>query len=124
MVDRSETQNGMNNPVEKYQIPVWKKAVYLGIPAGLALLWCLYSLCVDLRNPACSMFSRSGSILVGAGAWLGYHEARWSFVYDQGALYFNPDPSIKKYVIVSFIFAILGTIIWGYGDLLLRYFVQ
>ena len=110
--------------VEKYCMSLWQKSYLIWLPLVLGIGCVAVSLAVDLTTGQSQFFSRSGAIMAMSGVWVGYIEAKWSFVSDEDdsgrfSLFFDPDESLKKYATISFFYGLFGTAIWGYGDLLL-----
>lgn len=104
--------SSMNPPEETLKskiINVWVPALSC---AGLFAI----SLFLDLQKPAIEMFwlQRSGAVITILGAWIAFYEAKESFKYINGSIFINNE---LPYKIMSLILVIIGTVLWGYGDI-------
>jgi len=99
---------------------------------GIAVLFTIASLSVDWYLTSKIWFSRSGSILVLLSVIVEYRIAQYIYNDIQKSLFINkkiklpiplkPQPQKEKVVVarIAHSFIVLGTLIWGYGDLLLN----
>lgn len=88
------------------------------LPAVLALGLLAASLIADWGSHAGGWTQRSGNVLIVAGAYIGYHEARRALQFIGGDLYLNPE---LWYKVLALALVLIGTVISGYGDLLVAW---
>ena len=95
-----------------------KKSLFIHgvLPAIVAALVLVASVTADLISPGEHWFQRAGSVTTVLGAYVAYIDASRSFKFIDGSFYINHE---LPYRIVSVTLVVLGTLIWGYGDLLL-----
>ena len=94
------------------------KLTHVYIPATLGLLAFCSSLVGDYYDPSGHWVQRSGSLLVLVGSYITYHEAKRHFRFLDGKLFINFD---IPYRILGIIYLVVGTVVWGYGDLLVKW---
>jgi hypothetical protein len=99
-----------------------KKSVTINVilPTVVAVIVMSISLGMDIFETNTIWFQRSGSIMTIIGAYIAFHEARLSIqtIKDKDGhvqLLINKE---LPYAWLSIILLFIGTIIWGYGDLL------
>ncbi|MDD2319358.1 MAG: hypothetical protein PHO83_04825 [Geobacteraceae bacterium] len=95
---------------------------------GLALLWVGGSLLASLAWPKGNWFCRSGAVMVLLAVIVEFHlgnlqqaeNSNASVIAGLGIPVSGDLPKIKQHLAkAAHIFAISGTLIWGYGDLLI-----
>ena len=94
---------------------------------GLALLWVVGSFIASLACPKGNWFSRSGAVMVLLAVIVEFHLGKLqqaenstaSVVAGFGVPFPGDLPIVKqRLATAAHIFAISGTLIWGYGDFL------
>lgn len=111
----------MNNETK---IVHWWEMVLLIAAYVIPLFFCYYSYLTDEGH----WFSRSGSLMVILGAFLEYRNfGIQQYLREKRDATWKPDPIIvnqlrsrKPFDISILTSLVLGTAIWGYGDLLFR----
>ena len=103
---------------------------------AIGYLWVFYSYRIAVINDTFVFFARSGSIIILAsgfvelrfiivqiGRMIKYTERKENLSSDRlfDALKVNVSDKVTRYV--SYVSIFLGTIIWAYGDLILKYFI-
>ena len=109
----------MSNQIK---IAPWWEMVLLVAAYAIPLLFCYYSYLTDEGH----WFSRSGSLMVILGAFLEYRNfGIQQYLREKRDETWKPDPKIvehlrsrKPFDILVLASLVLGTAIWGYGDLL------
>ncbi len=89
---------------------------HLWIPVILAVIILTVSLLIDYYKIAGYWTQRAGSIVTVIGVYIAYYESKVYTKYINDTLYINPE---LQYKIASFIIVIIGTILWGYGDIII-----
>jgi hypothetical protein len=93
---------------------------------GMCIIPSLWALSIDLNGSTEFWFQRSGSIMVIFAVLLEFNLFKYNSVEEAGTVYVEGQavskggalPTFKKIIkVFGFILAILGTLIWGYGDL-------
>lgn len=108
-----------------------KKLILYGILSVLCFFPPALSICIDLmpdKENLASWFQRSGSIMVVLAVWAEFKLlAIEGYISPSGTAYVVPFDTpayfktLYKVVSVTLVVAIIiGTVIWGYGDLLIR----
>ncbi len=87
------------------------------LPSFIGLIILAFSIYTDLNSTSTNWAQRSGNLIIVIGAYIGYHEAKQSSKYIDGNLYLNPE---LWYKVLAVIYVVIGTIISGYGDLIVR----
>jgi len=90
--------------------------IHLWIPGILAIIILTVSLLIDYHKIVGYWTQRAGSIVTVIGVYIAYYESKVYMKYIDGSLYINP---VLQYKIASFIIVIIGTILWGYGDIII-----
>jgi len=92
------------------------KVLKLWLPSMVCLIVFFLSLFLDLSSSKESWFwlQRSGAIITLLGAWIGFHESKESIQVDGAVLNINTN---LPYKIWGISLIIIGTILWGYGDI-------
>jgi drug/metabolite transporter (DMT)-like permease len=109
-----------------------KKLIYSTILIVIGLLVPVLSLLVDYRpegEELSTWFQRSGSVLVVFTVWveinlLSIHSTMYPGAYTIVVEEKHTEKFELPYnflVIASAVFAVVGTAIWGYGDILIKY---
>jgi len=75
------------------------------------------SLLVDLLRIQGYWSQRAGAAITVIGAYIAYYESRASMRFIKGSLFINME---LPYKIGSLLLVVLGTVLWGYGDLLIN----
>ncbi|MBW8331940.1 MAG: hypothetical protein K0M40_07960 [Prolixibacteraceae bacterium] len=103
----------------------------------IAYLWVLYSLNIAIGEHCYDFFSRSGSIIILASGWVelkfisGQIEKMMRYTKEKvnlsssrlfDALKVDKSDKITRYI--SYISVLIGTIIWAYGDLILKFLLH
>lgn len=102
------------NPTDETDLSVVLNVV---IPALLAIALLVVSVIADVRECSGTWTQRSGNILIVVGAYIGYHEAKKALQFVEGSIYFDPE---LWYKILAIALVLIGTVISGYGDLIVR----
>ena len=94
-----------------------KKSLILNVimPTIVAVTIMSISFAIDILGTNTIWFQRSGSIMTIVGAYIAFHESRRSIQTIEGQLFINKE---LPYAWLSIVLLIMGTIVWGYGDLL------
>ena len=102
----------MNRPKESTKSII----LHVVIPSILCLIIFIISLCLDILNQQPNMFwlQRSGSMITILGAWIAFHEAKESMKVVDGNLFIETE---LPYKYISLVLVVLGTVLWGYGDI-------
>lgn len=104
-----------------------KKNCYEFILLTLALLWVIGSFFASITDPKGNWFSRSGAVMVLLAVIVEFYlgnlqqkkNSSASITAGLGIPMSGDLPTIKQYFAkTAHAFAILGTLIWGYGDLI------
>lgn len=96
------------------------KVTHVYAPAIVAAIAVLASLAFDvLVINEIFWFQRSGAIMTAVGVYIAFHESKQFFkviVNESGGVstFINPEIPYKW---LALVYAILGTAIWGYGDI-------
>jgi hypothetical protein len=89
----------------------------------LGLVFAIYSYWLDASGASSNWFQRSGAIVVATSLFVEYRRFK-----GPPTNRFGLTPRMKRlrnfFVPLGFILAVLGTAVWAYGDLFMRYFVQ
>lgn len=88
------------------------------LPSLFGLLVLALSVYADLNGTSTNWTQRSGNLVIVIGAYIGYHEAKQNSKLIDGDLYLNPE---LWYKVLAVIYVVVGTIISGYGDLIVRW---
>jgi hypothetical protein len=108
-------------------LKVLKENKYEFALLGLAFLWVVGSFFASLACPKGNWFCRSGAVMVLLAVIVEFHlgnlqqaeNSTASVVAGLGIPFSGDLPKIKQHLArAAHIFAIVGTLIWGYGDLL------
>ncbi len=93
-----------------------KKSLILNVitPTVIAVIVMSVSLMIDVLGTNTIWFQRSGSIMTIVGAYIAFHEARRSIQTIKGNIFINKE---LPYAWLSIVLLIIGTIVWGYGDI-------
>jgi len=91
------------------------------LPLVLAVLVAAVSLYAELNGSNHDLFQRSGSLIVIIGAYTAFIDLYRSHKFIDGHAYFNSELVYRK---IAIGLGLSGTIIWGYGDLLLCKIIQ
>ncbi|MAC84264.1 MAG: hypothetical protein CL624_09025 [Arcobacter sp.] len=100
---------------------------------SILIFICIYILILffPLENDYLIWFQRSGSIIVTFAVFLEMWNNKIDIYLNPSGLTFSEHETFKNRFSVAylcikyfgFILAVIGTIIWGYGDLILKYFI-
>jgi len=82
----------------------------------LAVLVLLLSVLADVVRPGMHWTQRAGSIVTVLGGYVAYVDAKRSVKLIDGSLYMNFE---LPYRLTAVLLVAVGTLVWGYGDLLL-----
>jgi len=95
------------------------KIVHVVIPAVIGAIIFSISLYLDLKTNEVKEFwlQRSGSILTLIGAYIAFHDHRKSVQLIETSAHFFTN---TKYKYISLFYLLIGTGLWGYGDLFLK----
>jgi hypothetical protein len=88
------------------------------LPSFIGLIILAFSVYADLNSSSTNWAQRAGNLIIVIGAYIGYHEVKQSSKYIEGDLYLNPE---LWYKVLAVIYVVVGTIISGYGDLIVRW---
>ncbi len=92
--------------------------LHLWLPVIFSFLVLAVSLVLDvLRVRGYWWLPRAGAIITVVGAYVAYHESRASIRTIGNNLFINME---LPYKIASLLLVIIGTALWGYGDLLVE----
>ena len=80
---------------------------------GVGIL--LISICADLSHPGIHWTQRAGSIITVLGAYVAYRDLKKSIKLIDGNLLMSSELIYRP---ISFGLVVIGTIVWGYGDLM------
>lgn len=86
------------------------------LPALVSGLAFAASVVADVRHPGLHWTQRSGSIITVLGAYVAFFGAGRSFKFIGDDFYMNFH---LPYAVISIVLGIVGTLTWGYADLLL-----
>lgn len=86
------------------------------LSALLAATVLVVSIVADLLKPGMHWTQRAGSIITVLGAYVAYVDAKRSFKFINGHFYLNFE---LPYRVIAIVLVVIGTVTWGYGDLLL-----
>lgn len=86
------------------------------VPALLALIVLASSVAADLIWPGDHWMMRSGAVVTVLGAYVAYRDAKRTFKEVNGDVYIN---TMLPYRLISVFLVVIGTFVWGYGDLIL-----
>ena len=86
-------------------------------PAVIALGILVVSMVADFQGGTGAWTQRSGNILIVIGAYIGYHESKRVLQFINDGIYFNPK---LWYKVLAIVLVIVGTVVSGYGDLIVR----
>ncbi|EHN67932.1 hypothetical protein [Aliivibrio fischeri] len=97
------------------------KKIMIYIPVIICLVLLSLSLLMDIYQKQDPQYwlQRSGSVITVLGAWI-------SFYLDDKSIDFNEEMGVlnmytnKGYKILSLIIVFIGTLLWGYGDLVFK----
>lgn len=100
--------------------PLFSNPFVRSVPAILGVIVLLVSLVLDVTGTLGQEYwsQRSGAVLTIIGAMIAFHDAKESFKVVGTILYTNSELPYKR---ISLLFIIVGTFLWGYGDLLFKY---
>ena len=92
------------------------RVINFWIPLIFGVVVLIVSLVLDITGICGKEYwmSRSGSIITIIGAMIALHDARESYKVAGRNLYVNTKLPYKW---VSLVLVIIGTVLWGYGDL-------
>lgn len=125
--------NAVGHPVVMHSMEIkvlntFKKNKFEITWLGLAFLCVIISIVVSLAWPQGNWFCRSGAVMVLLSVIVEFHlgklqqESNTSAIQIAGVVgvpYSGDLPLIKQYLAkTAHIFVIMGTLIWGYGDLI------
>jgi hypothetical protein len=101
--------------------PMRSVLIHVWLPAGASLVLALVSVALDLSGHEGNWSQRAGAVLVAVGAYIAFHESQWHERYvptESGGVraYWNPEIWYKW---LALGLGLVGTVLWGYGDLLL-----
>lgn len=83
------------------------------LPAIAASIVFAISVIADLASPARHWAQRAGAVITVLGA---YVDAKKSFKFIDGKMFMN---FALPYRTIAVVLVVFGTLVWGYGDLLL-----
>lgn len=86
------------------------------LPAALAVFVLVASIAMEVSSPGEHWMQRAGSVVTVLGAYVAYIDAKRSVKVFGNDLYLNFE---LPYRLISIGLVIVGTLVWGYGDLLL-----
>lgn len=108
-------------------LETFKENKYEFLLLVLAILWVVCSFLLSLAYPKGNWFCRSGAVMILLAVCVEFHlgklqqssNSRAAIVAGLGVPSSSDLPKIKRrFAITAHVFAILGTLIWGYGDLI------
>jgi hypothetical protein len=85
-------------------------------PVVVATIVLVISVTVDLRSPGMHWTQRAGSAVIVIGAYVAYVGVKRGIKYALGSISIRIEP---KYNAIAAVLVIVGTLLAGYGDLLL-----
>lgn len=101
--------------MEKPKESLKSKWINVYLPLIICCIIFLLSLTADLFLQEQQFWlQRSGSIITILGAWVAFHESRESIKLIDDCLFMNNELPYKW---LSLVCIIVGTLLWGYGDL-------
>lgn len=105
----------MKRPAEQLS----SKLINFWTPLFICSLIFITSLYFDLIDTGEKMFwlQRSGAIITILGTWTAYHESKESMKIIGNTLFIETQ---LIYKIISLILIVIGTVLWGYGDIPFR----
>ena len=92
--------------------------LHVWTPCLLSACVAVASLVLDASGLDSNWFQRSGVLLIIAGSYVAYHEIKRSVRVLGERLYWDLDIWYKK---LALSLVLVGTLVTGYGDLLLRH---
>ncbi|MEX0803202.1 MAG: hypothetical protein WD688_07790 [Candidatus Binatia bacterium] len=103
----------MSHPVDET-----KREVFLHgwLPALAAIVVVAVSIVIDLTWPGVHWTQRGGAVVTILGAYVAYRDAKRSFKYINGSMFMNFELPYRP---IAVALVVAGTLIWGYGDLVL-----
>lgn len=119
-----------NDEIEKAESDI-TKAIYISVPliifGVLAPILSYYSVFIPEDEKRAVWFQRSGSLSVLFGVWIEYNLSKVNEHINLSGLWVTEQETLRdeynlKYSIVQYVgifLAVMGTLIWGYGDILI-----
>ena len=103
----------MSNPAEETKHEVFFHG-WLPLIAAVSVLG--VSVIADVSRPGMHWAQRAGSVVTVLGAYVAYRDVKQSVKFINGDLFINPELWYRP---ISMALVIVGTLVWGYGDLVL-----
>lgn len=94
------------------------KEIFLNgyLPAIGSLIILMVSIILDLNMPGFHWTQRSGAVIIVLGAFVAYIDVKRSMKFINSHLYIDPE---LPYKIIAVTLIVIGTLVSGYGDLLI-----
>jgi hypothetical protein len=86
------------------------------LPAVTSAVVLSISMLADIAQPGMHWTQRAGSIVTVLAAYVAYVDAKRSYKFIDDSMYMNFE---LPYRAIAVSLALVGTLVWGYGDLIL-----